>query len=320
MRTENPSDLVYDDYSTAEMNILFSKAFFAEYSNYLSNPLYLAGESYAGIYVPYLAYLMDLHNSDSDSDDFKFNLKGYMVGNGVTDFSVDNYSAIEYYENHAVLSPSFSSRIKEHHCRIIGPGKKSYQKNKMNQTLRVEGRDPYCFLLETELYTSIANLNLYNLIEDCSLPHSGCVDDTVLINYLNRDDVKAALHVEEFIGQWSECSDPIFEFYRWNLPGSIQVYPHMMEEGYKILKYSGDADSMVPFNGSVEWIAKLNLDVLEPWRQWFISSDPNQPAGYIEVYDGMTFATVRNAGHLVPQTKGAQLNHLIKSFIQDEAI
>lgn len=53
-----------------------------------NNELYIAGESYAGIYVPKLAEKLDdyiVKNKD-DPKVFKPNFKGFMVGNGVTDW------------------------------------------------------------------------------------------------------------------------------------------------------------------------------------------------------------------------------------------
>lgn len=69
---------------------------FPEFSEH---DLYISGESYAGIYVPYVTRLLHLHNKD-ESNDFKFNLKGWMIGDGVTNWAVDctpAYVEMGYY-------------------------------------------------------------------------------------------------------------------------------------------------------------------------------------------------------------------------------
>ena len=52
------------------------------------NDLYIAGESYAGIYVPKLAALMDDYIVNKKGP-YLPKLKGFMVGNPVTDHLVD---------------------------------------------------------------------------------------------------------------------------------------------------------------------------------------------------------------------------------------
>ena len=59
----------------------------------MNNELYLAGEDYAGIHVPQLAEKIELWNRDctiSKKCDLEPNLKGFIVGNGVTDRNYDN--------------------------------------------------------------------------------------------------------------------------------------------------------------------------------------------------------------------------------------
>jgi len=81
-----------------------------------------------------------------------------------------------------------------------------------------------------------------------------------------------------------------------------------------MLVYSGDVDAIVPVTGTRRWIKSLGLDVEESWRPWSIKG---QVGGYVEVYDrdSLTFATVREAGHMVPYTQPERAFHLFKSWI-----
>lgn len=61
------------------------------------NDLYIAGESYAGIYVPKLAKKIDDYMKENEGKGvFIPNLKGILVGNGVTDWKYDGVPA--YFE------------------------------------------------------------------------------------------------------------------------------------------------------------------------------------------------------------------------------
>ena len=65
-------------------------SFFEKFPEYRAHDLFISGESYAGVYVPYLAWRIDNFNQDAAAKKtFQFNLKGFLVGNGVTNWKWD---------------------------------------------------------------------------------------------------------------------------------------------------------------------------------------------------------------------------------------
>lgn len=62
-----------------------------KFPEFQKNDLYLSGESYAGIYVPYLASRIHAHNEANKTVKGAYlpNLKGFMVGNPVTSWKYD---------------------------------------------------------------------------------------------------------------------------------------------------------------------------------------------------------------------------------------
>ena len=82
--------------------------------------------------------------------------------------------------------------------------------------------------------------------------------------------------------------------------------------GLRILVYSGDVDAIVPVIGTRRWIESLLLPVLRPWHQWRAQG---QVAGFEVVYEGLTFATVRGAGHMVPYTQPARAAALFRRYL-----
>jgi carboxypeptidase C (cathepsin A) len=85
----------YNDHISGQDNLDFILAWFEKYPEFKPNDLFLSGESYGGIYVPYMAYYVDKHNTDNEKDDsvYKPNLKGFAVGNGVTNWEYDTTAA-----------------------------------------------------------------------------------------------------------------------------------------------------------------------------------------------------------------------------------
>jgi cathepsin A (carboxypeptidase C) len=52
----NPQDRIHNDMTQSRDAFAAIQDFYSGYSEFLNNPLYISGESYAGIYVPYLAW------------------------------------------------------------------------------------------------------------------------------------------------------------------------------------------------------------------------------------------------------------------------
>lgn len=40
--------------------------------------------------------------------------------------------------------------------------------------------------------------------------------------------------------------------------------------GIRIVVFSGNTDGAVPTTDTIRWLEMLNLDIDEPWRQWFV--------------------------------------------------
>jgi carboxypeptidase C (cathepsin A) len=79
---------------------------------------YISGESYAGIYVPYLAKRVLDHNKRLEiRGEEEINLKGIIVGNGVTNWTVDGAPAhIEMSYYHGLYPKSLKDRIDIAQC------------------------------------------------------------------------------------------------------------------------------------------------------------------------------------------------------------
>jgi carboxypeptidase C (cathepsin A) len=106
--------------------------------------------------------------------------------------------------------------------------------------------------------------------------------------------------------------------YTRGINGSIDIYTQLRSSGYKILKYSGDADGAVPTYGTQQWIRNLNWNVTTPWAPYFYNG---QVSGYYEVRENLfTFASVHGAGHMVPSTKRPQAYNLIYNWINNKPL
>lgn len=147
-----------------------------------------------------------------------------------------------------------------------------------------------------------------------------CLGDAAA--WILRPDVQKALHLDSVQPGASSFT------YTLSGPASITLYPELVRKLH-ILIYNGDADACVPYNGNEEWILGLEgLGVLRetsPWTPWY-TGNKVAPAGYITGYEvpGATthfsFATVRLAGHMVPQYQPEAALTLLERFLTGAAV
>jgi carboxypeptidase C (cathepsin A) len=102
------------DNQTANDNMIGILNFFTmKFPELKSNDLYISGESYAGIYIPYLMHALDTYIT-SDEKGFKPALKGMMVGNGLTSYQWDCIPAfLDMAVYHNLLDDELHARLKE---------------------------------------------------------------------------------------------------------------------------------------------------------------------------------------------------------------
>uniref|UniRef100_A0A2P2LUU3 Carboxypeptidase n=1 Tax=Rhizophora mucronata TaxID=61149 RepID=A0A2P2LUU3_RHIMU len=100
--SNNETDYRTGDLNTASDSHVFLLKWFELYPEFLSNPFFISGESYAGVYVPTLAYEV-VKGIDAGAKPV-LNFKGYMVGNGVTDEEFDGNALVPFAHGMGLIS------------------------------------------------------------------------------------------------------------------------------------------------------------------------------------------------------------------------
>ena len=77
--------------------------FFEKFPEYKGRKFFIAGESYAGKYIPDLAVLIDTYNYIGEGT--KIDLRGIIVGNGVIDHRTITYSKYDYMIDRKFVDP-----------------------------------------------------------------------------------------------------------------------------------------------------------------------------------------------------------------------
>ncbi|CAO2838122.1 unnamed protein product [Amaranthus hypochondriacus] len=331
--TNTSSDLTkLDDKFVAEDAYNFLVNWLAGYPQFKNRDFFLAGESYAGHYVPQLAELIFDRNKDQ-TNSTKINLKGFLVGNPETDDYYDSKGLLEYAWSHSVISDDlfnktsqlcdFKTLIWSNEC--VSSMNLVFSKYKEIDIYNIYA--PICLsntTLSPQPYYYLRNKEHDGLKRARIFSGGGGYDpcySKYAEKYINREDVQASLHANTNTGnsnisiKWNVCNDSILNTYNVNVASVLPIYKKLIQGGLKIWIYSGDVDGRVPVIGTRYCVQALGLRIKTPWRSWY---HQHQVGGRLVEYEGLTLVTIRGAGHLVPLNKPSEALALFHSFLTGE--
>ncbi|CAM0875625.1 unnamed protein product [Alopecurus aequalis] len=297
--TSSDHDLTGDTLAAQDAYV-FLVNWLERFPEYKARAFYIAGESYAGHYVPQLAATILAHNSNSGG---AIDLKGILVGNPWLDDVNDNRGQYEYLWNHGVISDEVWADIAGH-CSFndSADGDRCYA---AITRFRDGGIDDYniyapiCITDRNGSYYSSSQLPGY---DPCS--------DVPTLAYLNLPAVQRALHARET--KWRDCT--VFADFKDSPDTMLPTLKWLIDRRLPVWLFSGDFDSQIPFTGTRYNVRDLNLSLTEPWRPWTAG---HEVGGYVQQYTGgFTFASVRGAGHTVPSFQPERALVLLQSFLK----
>ncbi|KAK9150014.1 hypothetical protein Syun_008323 [Stephania yunnanensis] len=319
--TTSDYDILGDDF-TANDTYTFLHKWFLKFPSYRNRSFYVAGESYAGKYVPELAEAIYDRNKDPS---LYIDLKGFLVGNPETSDGEDWRGMVDYAWSHAIVSDETHKMIKDN-CDFDSDDTWSNG----NCTAGVdELLKQYKEIDIYSLYTSVC-MNSYaadsgdrstqfmyrrssKMMPRIMGGYDPCLDDYASIFY-NRADVQKALHVSNGhnLKNWSICNYKIFKEWPSSKPSVLPIYKKLIAGGLRIWVYSGDTDGRVPVLSTRYSLSSLGLPITRAWSPWY---HQKQVSGWLQEYEGLTFATFRGAGHAVPIFKPSESLAFFASFL-----
>ncbi|PRW58008.1 serine carboxypeptidase-like 34 [Chlorella sorokiniana] len=298
-------------------------------------PFWLAGESYAGHYVPHITLQLLEHAGQAmNSGEERIDFKGFLLGNPSTDEEYDNEGRLTFWWSHGLISQNVKKAV-EHHCNfsevIITQGievKTKTQNRKCEKAVQqalsemgpIKMQNVFGDKCLDKRFTSatppapswLARLLPARLARMLGSKHhpDPCITEEGEA-YLARSDVQEALHANRSGAlDWSYKGCTEGEVFKYSvddqLDSMLPLYRRINKDAphLRTLIYTGDADGMVPLTGTRRWVLRLGTEEgKREKRHWTHWMDPNgQVGGYLEEYEDFTFVTVRRAGHEAPYT------------------
>ncbi|XP_006644961.2 serine carboxypeptidase-like 27 [Oryza brachyantha] len=305
---------VAGDVRTALDTYAFLVNWLERFPQYKYREFYIAGESYAGHYVPQLAQLIYEQNKGIQNP--TINLKGFLVGNAVTDDYHDYLGTFEYWWTHGLISDNTYHNLKTT-CLLESSEHPSPECAKnLNIASTEEGNiDPYSLYTKPCNNTASLKLGLGGRYPWLSRAYDPCTERYSNI-YYNRPEVQIAMHANTTGIQypWKTCSDIVGSYWADSPKSMLPIYQELIAAGIRIWVFSGDTDAVVPVTATRYSIDALKLPTLVNWYPWY---DHGKVGGWSQVYKGLTLVTVTGAGHEVPLHRPREALILFRHFLQN---
>ncbi|MCD7464398.1 hypothetical protein HAX54_052659 [Datura stramonium] len=331
----------WDDVATAKENLQFILNWLEKFPEYRNSDLFLAGESYAGHYIPQLTVLLLDYNRKPNVKPIK--LKSISLGNPLLDLEISVKSA-EYLWSHGAISDELLT-MKRTICNETRFLLESIHNNMSNECSEVweltneeMGSDTDSGDLLAPTCVSSGAAGQLGTLGKLATTHGkldmnvGKIADPCLADwinlYLNKPEVQKALHANttHLPYAWDFCLGHL-HYQIGDL--AINVMPllsNILKEHIQVLLYSGDQDTKIPLTQTRK-IAKLlardlKLVALDKYGPWY---DGLQIGGWSQSFGGLkegknvtylTFATVKGAAHEVPYTSPSQALTLFGAFLR----
>ena len=325
------------------------------FPEYKSNPLYLTGESYAGVYIPKLAQAV-LAGNEGNAD--PLNMKGFAVGDACTGLDVlcgpgsggPWYSVVFFYGHGQFSNTLYDAIIGECGVDALKTG---------------DGLSDTCNELLAQMWTEVGGYYDYNLYDDCiyeddirrrrrklaaapaAKAKGGAAPAPFLpLAHLSSSPAPLGAAVNDYqcgggpaqevwaaqpavLAALNVPADAVF-FSGDNGDGmTYTLTEHNLMPFYvdvaknhpelRTLVYNGDTDPGINSFVSQNWTVALGLDEAESWRPWTLDGC-QRVGGYVTRYEGaFDFLTIRGSGHMVPTFKPEAAKAFMGSWIADEA-
>ncbi|XP_043720778.1 serine carboxypeptidase-like 13, partial [Telopea speciosissima] len=268
------------DFEASKMVYQFITKWMIDHPQFLTNPFYMGGNSYSGKIVPVVT--QEISDGNEAGIQPYINLKGYVLGNPVTDPFYDINKVVPFAHGMGLIPNELYE---------------SLQSNCGGEYVVIDPSNVEC-------------------LED--MKEFKKDDEYLLLDYwANIISVRKALQIREgSIEKWRRCHRSIP--YTFAIESSVKYHVNLSKKGYRSLIYSGDHDMVASFLATQAWIKSLNYSIVDEWRPWFVDG---QVGGYTRTYSNhMTYATVKGGGHEATAYKPKESFAMFKRWMMEEPL
>ncbi|XP_074588342.1 serine carboxypeptidase 3-like [Curcuma longa] len=242
--TTDKRDIRHDEAGVSNDLYDFLQVFFKEHPEYVNNDFYITGESYAGHYIPALA--SRIHRGNKASEGIHINLKGFAIGNGLTDPEIQYKAYTDYALDNGLIHKSDYDRIN----KIYPACQLAIKLCGTSGTTSCLASYVVCNSIFNSIMKLIGQVNYYDIRKQCE--GSLCYDFSNMEKFLNEKSVRDALGVGDI--EFVSCSTTVYQAMMTDWMRNLEVgIPALLEDGIKLLVYAGEYDLIC------NWLGKALL-------------------------------------------------------------
>lgn len=274
--------------------------FFLLFPELKKNPFFITGESYAGRYVPAIAYRIHTLKVAGKST---INLKGLFLVSA----STDGIALMENLADFCFSLGVIDSRVRD-------------ETKKMEEDLKylVHSRSLlHAALKRHEIYEHIWNNSNVNL-HDYTKPNIDG-DYSNFINFMQSSDTRKRIHVGN--ANYSLVSWQVYSDFMEDIMRSVQPWVEILLEHYPVAFVGGQYDSMVSYYANSFILKSLRWSGAFEYSKAIRSTqmDKKGVVGYYNKSAGnLKDILVRSAGHNIFKTQPHVGNDVLNKFINNE--
>lgn len=248
-----------------------------------SRNIFLTGESHAGHYIPSFAAYNQKINKNLRGDGITIQIVGLALGNPWVD-PKNQYDVSEFAHGAGLISHGQRRSLQE--------------MNKKCRSLLLQGKlnNKICFSLLDEIIdsSSVSGANkvlMYDSRKFVQSMQSFPPGKDAVESFLNRPEVRQAIHAEGSTQRYVECADPPYNALSHQDGKGVTVeLVDLLDGGMNILFFSGQYDIICSHLGVEKSLRELPWSGKEGWKKaqpevWLVD---NQAAGYIKSYGSLS--------------------------------
>ncbi|KAG2729778.1 hypothetical protein I3843_01G260500 [Carya illinoinensis] len=273
------------------------------------NDFYITGESYAGHYIP--AFAARVHRGNKANEGIHVNLKGFAIGNGLTDPAIQYKAYTDYALDMGIISKSAYNRIK----MVVPVCETAIKLCGTDGTISCVASYFVCNTIFSSIMALAGDTNYYDIRKKCE--GSLCYDFSNMEKFLNEKSVRNALGVGDM--DFVSCSPTVYQAMLVDWMRNLEVgIPTLLEDGVNLLVYAGEYDLICNWLGNSRWVHAMEWS----GQQQFVAS-PEVPfevdgseAGVLKSHGALSFLKVHDAGHMVPMDQPKASLEMLKRWTQ----